>query len=177
MSNNTYTSNWKARIIPVISENGQDPFPVKPYNSLNINFNRNITVIDSVDDGNVGYIFGNRRYTFSIEVFPVAKFASAGTGTLADNPLVRLNNLFLNSKLFDINLQSEERDLSIQSADGSGSTTWAYDTEGGEDIVTLKDCIFITGGIGSYDTTASLKIIRFDGLALGVSFGNAQIYR
>jgi hypothetical protein len=174
--NNPYTSSWKARIIPVIREDGRDPYPVKPYNSLNITFNRNISIIDSVDDGNVGYIFGNRRYSFSIEVFPVAKFSSSGIGTIGDNPLVRLNNIFLNSRVFDIILTSEERDLSITAEDGKRSSTWAYDNEPGE-VVTLRDCLFTSGGIGSYDTTASLKIIRFDGLALGISFNNSEIYR
>lgn len=153
-----YTANWSTRLGLFIKKSGGTEQRVQPYNSINVNFTRAVSLIDSVDDANIGFIFGNRRYSFSIEVFPV-KVGDAKDSDLS--PMKFLNELFLTGDIFEIRLFPYTTDVS-NVIDGTDNT-WAY-TE-----VKLQDCIFTTGGLGLYDTTAGLKIIRFDGLALATT--------
>lgn len=159
MAFNAYTSHWSTRLVLSIKTEDGDSETIRPYNSVNINFSRAVSLVDSVDDANVGFIFGNRRYTFSIEVFPVRGTDSAREST--KSALYFLNDLFLNGKIFEFDLLPKKVDVSNAGADTNADTTWAYEK------IKMVNCIFTTGGIGSYDTTAGLKIIRFDGLALG----------
>lgn len=162
----TLAKNWKSRIQIQIAEytdeqgSRKDPITIFPFNSVNVNFSKSATVMDSVDNSNVGFVFGNRRYTFAVEVFPVR----SGANTSADSdqsPLYYLNRLALESKIFDVIITPVKRDITYESPqDQAADDSWAYSG------VTVSNCMFTTGGLGSYDTTAGLKIIRFDGLAL-----------
>lgn len=159
MSFNTDARAWKAKVKLVVIYNNQN-YNITPYNSINVNFNRAINVLDSVDNANVGYVFGNRRYTFTIEVFPIVSYTQQAR---AQSPLRVLNDLLLKGKVFQVLLLAVSEEQDADAFGLSAANNWAY--KGCQ----LLDCVFVSGGVGTYDSTSLQKVIRFDGLALGVS--------
>jgi len=139
------TTNWNTRLAVSFKPSGAASVIISPINAFEFNFEKNISVIHSIDAHNIGVSHGNPGYTLNFEV-----------------PAL---NVAVFRKIIDVAVKGAE--FSIGLATGNGMPDdWVLDS------IEFKDC-YVNSASQSADNSGGAPVLKISGICLDMSFADS----